>query len=238
MLLARTVALGVGGLLFSIVHRSGRLAGVLLSLGLFVASSHGGTHSREEIMAARESIVSLENLIATETARLQTVYSTLSAKHARLDKSNVSAVLEYNKEAEAYASRKVYLTGLRAKLAEQQAALQSMLDQPAGASSSPTRSAAKAAAPVAGKPAAPGQITLYLRKGNPAVTMARAYLSGRRFTYREVDVDASETNKREWSQYGTTIPTIVIDGQVVQGFVRSELDRLLPTGDEDPASFD
>lgn len=256
MLLGGLIACGVGVLLllaglvrFPRVIVSHLIAIALMAGGAFLAYSNraeapwletlfakGETKPASTLMEDREAVMALENKVASETARLQTAYTALNATFSKLDKNDAAAVATYNAQAKIYQEQKASLDALKSELARRQVALQQQIDQaPARSTASTPPAAGSTPRKVAAGP--PGEIVLYLKKGNPAVTMARAYLSGRRLTYREVDVDASEENRKEWGKYGTAIPTIVVGGQAVNGFVRDELDRLIPVQEDSIDSF-
>lgn len=74
-------------------------------------------------------------------------------------------------------------------------------------------------------------IVLYTTRWCPACARVRSWLQARGIPYEERDVEQSTAAAARWSALNRarTVPTIIVDGQVLVGFVEEELRRAIDT---------
>jgi glutaredoxin-like YruB-family protein len=81
------------------------------------------------------------------------------------------------------------------------------------------------------KKKAPKRVVVYSTPTCPACTMVKNYLRGRGIPFREVDVSRDQSAARELVRRSgqMAVPQIDIGGQLIVGFDKPKLERLLPT---------
>lgn len=75
----------------------------------------------------------------------------------------------------------------------------------------------------------PHQVTMYSTPSCPYCHMAKDYLAAQKVVFTDINVAADPTQAQEvFAKSGQMgVPVIIIDGQVVVGFNKPELERLL-----------
>lgn len=71
-------------------------------------------------------------------------------------------------------------------------------------------------------------ITLYSTSWCPHCKRAKAYFARKAIAYREVDIEASESGRREFQAFGGNgVPLIIMGERRMRGFSDAAMDRLL-----------
>jgi glutaredoxin len=71
-------------------------------------------------------------------------------------------------------------------------------------------------------------ITLFSTSWCPHCKRAKAYFSQKGVSYREVDIEASDSGRREFEQYGGRgVPLIIVGDRRMRGFDAGAMDRML-----------